>query len=134
MADPSDLTGRAATMSFIVKKKDLASALGSGDVPVLATPRMIAWLEAVSVAAVADALPEASTSVGTAIEVDHVAASPVGAHVTVSATVRQVDGKTLVFDCEAVSQGPDGKPMMIGHGTITRAVVNREKFLARLEA
>jgi predicted thioesterase len=124
--------GSNAELAFKVKKKDLATALGSGDVPVLATPRMIAWLEAATVAAVAAQLDNGTTTVGTAVEVDHVAASLPGSTVTVSATVRSVDGKMLIFDCEAVSDGPDGTRQMIGQGSITRAIVDREKFLARL--
>lgn len=132
MAEPRDLTGRSATVQFTVRKRDLAPALGSGDVPVLGTPQMIAWLEAATVAAVEGALPEGFTTVGTAVEVDHVAAATRGAIITASATVRSADGKILGFDCEAVATDESGKSTMIGHGSITRAVVNREKFLARL--
>lgn len=132
MPQPNDLTGRSATVRFTVTKQDLATAVGSGDVPVLATPRMIAWLEAATVAAVDGALPEGSTTVGTAIEVDHVAASAVGVVVIASATVRRADGRTIAFDCEAVATDEAGRTTMIGQGSVTRAIVNREKFLARL--
>ena len=129
MAD-EDLAGRSARLTFTVEESDLAPALGSGDVPVLATPRMIAWLEAASVAAVAEALPAGVTSVGVAVEIDHVAASPAGAVITVSATVRGVRSKTLIFDCEAIAES--GEPAVIGHGTISRAMVDRERFMSRL--
>ena len=125
-----ELAGRSARLTFTVGEADLAPALGSGDVPVLATPRMIAWLEAATVAAVADALPPDVASVGIAVEIDHVAASVVGSEITASATVRGVRSKTLVFDCEAIAES--GEPAVIGHGTITRAMVDRQRFLARL--
>ena len=131
MADTDDISGRSAQRTCVVAAEDLAVALGSGDVPVLATPRLIAWLEAATVDAVAGALPEGSTTVGTAIEVDHVAASPLGATITVSATVRTQQGKLVVFECEAVDSS-HAAPTVIAHGTISRAVVDREQFLARL--
>jgi fluoroacetyl-CoA thioesterase len=132
MTDTEEIAGRSALRSFAVQESDLATALGSGDVPVLATPRLIAWMEAATVAAVAGALPASDTTVGTAVEIDHVAASPLGASVTVSATVQGIEGKALRFDCEAVQTHPDGSSTVIGHGSITRAIVDRERFQARL--
>lgn len=124
--------GRTAQRGYQVTAQDLAGALGSGDVPVLATPRLIAWLEAATVDAVADALAEGTTTVGTAIEVDHVAASPEGASVTVSATVSGREDRLLRFDCEAVQTHADGSTTIIAHGSIARAVVERARFVARL--
>jgi len=123
------LTGRSARLNFTVGQQDLATVMGSGDVPVLGTPRLIAWLEAASVAAVADALPARATSVGTMIEVEHLAASGVGVVVAVSATVTSAAGKVLVFDCEAVASASS---TVIGRGTIARVVVDRERFVARV--
>lgn len=130
--DEDEFVGRTARIDYQAGEDDLAIALGSGDVPVLATPRLIAWLEAASVQAVADLLTPDVTTVGTAIEVDHVAASPLGSAVTVSAVVASREGKLLRFDCEAVQTHPDGASTMIAHGSITRAIVQRERFLARL--
>ncbi len=129
-----DMAGRSARLSFAVGEQDLAAALGSGDVPVLATPRLIAWLEAASVAAVAGALAPGATTVGTRIEVNHIAASGIGAVVTASAKVRSIAGKVLEFDCEAVAANPEGPATVIGHASITRVIVDRERFLARLPA
>jgi fluoroacetyl-CoA thioesterase len=134
MTDDDEIAGRSAVRAFAVGASDLATALGSGDVPVLATPRLIAWMEAATVDAVAGALPDGATTVGTAVEVDHVAASSLGASVMVSATVEGVEGRSLRFDCEAVQTHPDGSSSVIGHGSITRAIVDRERFLARLAA
>ncbi|PZF79706.1 thioesterase family protein [Jiangella anatolica] len=119
--------GLAASESHTVTETDTALALGSGDVPVLATPRLVAWLEAATVAAVDDALAGGDTTVGTRVEVDHVGASPLGAVVGVRAELAEVDGRTLRF-AVAASDG-DGNP--VGRGTITRVVVGRERFLAR---
>jgi fluoroacetyl-CoA thioesterase len=124
--------GRTAQRNYRVAAQDLAGALGSGDVPVLATPRLIAWLEAATVDAVAADLAEGATTVGTAIEVDHVAASPEGASITVSATVSSHEGRLLHFDCEAAQTHGDGSTTIIAHGSIARAVVDRARFVARL--
>jgi fluoroacetyl-CoA thioesterase len=130
--DEDGLVGRTAQRSYVVGAPDLAGALGSGDVPVLATPRLIAWLEAATVDAVGGALPAGATTVGTSIEVDHIAASPEGAPVTVSATVHGREGRVLRFDCEAAQVQADGSTTIIAHGSIARAIVDRDRFLARL--
>ena len=132
MTEDNDIVGLSAQRRYTVSAADLAPALGSGDVPVLATPRMIAWMEAATVSAVADALEEGTTTVGTAVEIDHVAASVAGATVAVSATVRAVAGRAVEFDCEAVEFAEDGTATVVGHGSISRTVVDRERFLAKL--
>ncbi len=131
--DEDELIGRSARRRYRVTASDLAPALGSGDVAVLATPRLVAWLEAATVDAAADVLVAGTTTVGTSIEVDHVAASPEGAAVSVSATVHGREGKLVRFDCEAAQEHADGTVTIIAHGSITRAVVDRERFLARLQ-
>lgn len=120
------LLGKTAAIAFVVGEADLATALGSGDVPVLATPRLIAWLEAVTVAAVAEDLRSGETTVGTAVTVEHLAASRVGAVVDVVATVEEVEGRLVTFGCEAHSG-----ETLVGRGRITRAVVNRQRFASR---
>jgi predicted thioesterase len=129
--DPDRPVEGAARLSFTVGEEDLATALGSGDVPVLATPRLIAWLEAATVAAAAPQLAAGRTTVGTTVEVDHVAASPVGAQVTASAVVRQSETRQLVFEVEAVHELDGAAPVVVAHGTVIRAVVDRARFLAR---
>ncbi|WP_346042574.1 thioesterase family protein [Actinomadura chokoriensis] len=107
---------------------DTAVAAGSGDVPVLATPRLLALAEAATVEALGDRLGDGRTSVGTRVELEHRAASPVGARVTVEAELEEVDGRRLVFGVRAV----DARGV-VGIGRIERAVVERERFLARLQ-
>ena len=119
--------GQAAERSFVVAAADTATAWGSGDVPVLATPRLLAWLEAATVTALQGGLPDGATSVGTRVDLQHVAPSPVGITVTVKAEVVAVDGRLVQFDVAALH--PDGK--LVAHGRITRVNVDRARFVAR---
>ena len=124
--------GAAATLEFVVTDADTAAALGSGDVPVLATPRVLAWLEAATVAALAPSLDAASTSVGTRVELEHVAATPVGATVLATASVSYVDGRLVRFEVAAEHRAPDGSLAVAATGRVTRVVVDRDRFLARV--
>ena len=122
-------TGLQATVERTVTEEDTARALGSGDLPVLGTPRLLAWCESATCAAVEAAIEEARTSVGTRVQLEHVAASPVGARVRVTATLAYVDPPRLLR-FEVVATHEDGK--VVGHGEVTRVVVDRERFLSRL--
>ena len=119
-----------ARLSFDVAEEDTAIALGSGDVPVLATPRLLAWLEAATCAAAVAGghVGEGRTSVGTRVTVEHLLATPVGGRVEVTADVAHVDGRLLRFAVAA----SDGEGRLLGNGEITRVVVERDRFLARL--
>lgn len=123
----------AATLTFTVSEDDTASALGSGDLPVLATPRLLAWCEAATCAAVGDRLPPGSTSVGTAVDLEHVRPSAVGRVVEVTALLVDGDERTLRFEVTAThSRGAGTQAEPIGRGQVTRAVVEVERFLRRL--
>jgi fluoroacetyl-CoA thioesterase len=111
----------------VVSAYDTARALGSGDLEVLGTPRLLAWCEAATVAALAGALAVGETSVGTRVELVHQRASAVGAPVEVRADLVHVDGRLLRFDVAAESDG-----VLLAHGTVTRVVVDAERFLGRL--
>ena len=115
--------------SYVVTSEDTAIALGSGNVPVLATPRLIAWLEAATVEACPDLAPE-ETSVGTRVDVEHLLATPVGARVDAAAEVVHRDGRLLRFAVTAHHDVGEG-PVLIAQGQVTRVVVRREPFLAR---
>ncbi|MDR7251236.1 putative thioesterase [Nocardioides sp. BE266] len=117
------------TLTFTVTDDDTAAALGSGSLPVLGTPRLLAWLEAATCASLAPDLAEGSTSVGTRVQVEHLAASPVGASVEVSASSAYVDGRLHRFTVSA-RDASSGK--VLGAGEITRVVVDAERFLSRL--
>jgi fluoroacetyl-CoA thioesterase len=121
--------GLSATIEFVVTDQDTAEVLGSGDLPVLGTPRMLAWMESATCAAIAEALAEGQTSVGTRVTVEHRAASPVGAGVSVLATVNHVDGRLLKFEVVATDSRTG---VVLGHGEITRVVVDRDRFLSRV--
>jgi len=122
-------TGQAATLQFEVTEADTAAAVGSGDLPVLGTPRLLAWCEAATCAAIAETLQPSRTSVGTRVSLEHLAASPVGERVEVQASVAYVDGRLVRFSV-AASHVSDGK--VVGTGEVTRVVVDRERFLSRV--
>jgi fluoroacetyl-CoA thioesterase len=118
-----------ATLVFIVADADTAAAVGSGSLPVLGTPRLLAWCEAATCAAIDPTLPEGSTSVGTRVQLEHLAASPVGTEVEVTATTAYVDGRLHRFTV-AARHTADGK--VVASGEVTRVVVDSERFLARI--
>lgn len=121
-------SGVHALVRHRVAAEDTARALGSGDLEVLATPRLLAWCEHATVRALAGELADGETSVGTRIDLAHLRASPVGAAVTVRADLVHVDGRLLRFDVHA----EDLEGVTLGHGQVTRVVVDRQRFLDRL--
>jgi fluoroacetyl-CoA thioesterase len=117
-----------ATLTFTVADDDTAAAVGSGDLPVLGTPRLLAWAEAATCAAVADELDGAATSVGTRVALEHRSASAVGEVLRVTASVVHRDGRLLRFEVVAV----DSRETVVGHGEVTRVVVDRRRFMDRV--
>lgn len=137
------------TLLRTVTDDDTAIALGSGDVPVLATPRLLAWMEAATVAAAADRLDPSSTSVGIEVTMRHRRASAVGSAVEVEVTGISEQDRGLAFDVVArevpgPAADPDGRDgadlsaepagPVIASARVVRAVVDRSAFLARLTA
>jgi predicted thioesterase len=125
VTDFPELLGRTATRELVVSGADTAIAVGSGSLPVLGTPVLLAWCEAATCAALD--LPEGQTSVGTRVALEHLAASPVGAAVSVTATVAHVDGRLIRFTVEA-RMGD----LLVGSGEVTRVVVDAARFMSRL--
>ena len=125
MTDASELLGRTATRELVVSEADTAIAVGSGSLPVLGTPVLLAWCEATTCAALD--LPDGQTSVGTRVSLEHLAASPVGASVSVTASVSYADGRLVRFAVEA-RMGEK----LVGTGEITRVIVDAERFMSRL--
>ncbi|MEV4098474.1 thioesterase family protein [Streptosporangium saharense] len=119
--------GRHARLLIMVERSDTAMKVGSGDVPVLATPRLLALAERATVQAIGDALGPGQTSVGTKVTLEHLAASPVGAHVEISAELISVEGRRLSFVFTARD-----RDAVVATGTVERVVVDRERFLAGL--
>lgn len=118
--------GATARVELTVTDADTAQAVGSGDVPVLGTPRVLALAEAATVAATATALPTGMTTVGTRVELDHRAATPVGRTVAAVARLTEVDGRRLTFDV-VVSEGD----LTVAQGRIERLLVDRHRFVER---
>jgi len=109
-----------------VNTHNTAKAVGSGSLDVFATPMMVALMEQAACNALADWLEEGQTSVGTAIAVNHIAASGIGAEITATATITGTDGRKITFDLMA-SEGEKE----IGNGTHTRVIVDAARFMAR---
>ena len=125
--DAATLTGATGSATITVTEADTAIAAGSGDLPVLATPRMIALMEQAACAALAPSLPPESTTVGVHVDVRHTAPTPIGVVVTASARVAEVSRSRIVLDVSA-EQERDGVREPIGTGTHTRVVVDRATF------
>ena len=104
-----------------------AIAMGSGEMPVLATPAMMALMENAAMLAIAEALPEGCTSVGGHIESSHLKPSKIGETVTAIAEVTKVDGKKVEFKVAAYSG-----ETLLGEGTHLRFVVDKERFMTKL--
>lgn len=120
-----------ATMRFTVTEGDTALVLGSGSLPVLGTPRLLAWCEAATCAAIAPVLEDGSTSVGARVALRHMAASRVGAEVEVTAEIVATEGRESRF---AVVARHVGEGAEIARGEVTRVVVDAERFMAKLPA
>ena len=118
--------GLTARVELTVTDADTAQAVGSGDVPVLGTPRVLALAEAATGAATATRMPSGSTTVGVRVELEHRAATPVGRTVAAHAELVKVDGKRLVFEV-TVTDGPT----VAAQGRVERALVDRQRFVER---
>jgi fluoroacetyl-CoA thioesterase len=113
-------------MRHEVTDADTAIAVGSGDVPVLGTPVLIAWMEAATVEAAAQLMGPGETTVGTAVRIEHRRATPVGGSVEVLADPQpNTTGRHLTFRVQAF----DGTGKLVGAGEIDRVLVDRERFL-----
>src|SRR5258708_26595819 len=119
------LTGEATTT---VVHENTAAYVGAGGVEVFATPMMIALMENAAWRAVADSLEEGDVTVGTLVNVQHLAATPLGQHVRATAELIEIDGRRLVFKVEAYDE-----KRKIGEGQHERSIVILERFLKRLD-
>ena len=118
--------GLTALFSYVVREQDTALAAGSGDVPVLATPRVVALAESATCAAVAPHITTDLTTVGTRVELDHLVPTPVGATVSVRAVLERIDGRRLTFGIRV-----DDDERTVATGTVVRVLVTRERFLLK---
>jgi len=120
--------GAAGSAQLVVGEEHTAPRVGSGKVHVLATPVMINLIEAAALAAIEHLLPAGHQSLGTRLDVRHIAATPVGMKIFASAVVESVSGRTVSFKVEARDEKE-----LIGDGTHERVVVNVAKFDARVQ-
>ena len=107
-----------------VEKEDTAQIVGSGSLLVYATPCMVALMEGAACEAIEEALGEDQTTVGIALNIEHISATPVGLEVHAEAEVTAVEGKVISFEVKAFDEAGE-----IGHGTHKRVIVNSQKFL-----
>ena len=119
--------GMKGEVSTLVEREDTAYEVGSGSLLVYATPCMVALMEGAACEAIAEAIPEGKTSVGTMLNISHISATPVGLEVRAEAEVTEVDGNTITFQVTAYDEA--GK---IGEGTHKRAVVSSQRFLDKV--
>lgn len=120
--------GDNADVTLVVGDHDTAIAHGSGDVPVLATPRVLALAEQAAVAALGEALDEGQTSVGVHAELHHVKATQLDGAVTARAEVVSIEGRTIRFEFRVVEGD-----QVVAHGTHRRVVIDRERFLPQAD-
>jgi predicted thioesterase len=120
--------GVSGSAQLVVGEEHTAPRVGSGKVHVLATPVMINLIEAAALAAIEHLLPPGHQSLGTRLDVRHIAATPVGMKIFASATVESVSGRTVTFRVEARDEKE-----LIGDGLHERVVVNVAKFDQRVQ-
>ena len=116
--------GQSASLKLEISEKDTAIALRSGTLPVLATPRVVALVEEVSVAAVGEALDEGTTTVGMKVQLDHLAPTAVGRTVVAESTVAEVKGRRICFEVSVTDDRG-----LVAVGRVTRVVVDVDHFL-----
>lgn len=115
------------TARMTVTDADTARSHGTGDVDVLSTSRLLQLMQQATMAALDGHLPDDMITAGMRINLDHVNGSPIGAEVVATATLIRIEGRRLVFEAEAVSEG-----ITVGMGRIIRVQIDRESFLSRL--
>jgi fluoroacetyl-CoA thioesterase len=129
--------GLLSFVRIVVADTDTAIAMGSGEVPVLGTPRLLALAEAAAVAAIRPSLEPGLTSVGTSAVLEHKRPSPVGAEVVVETELTEVAGRRLVFRFIArhdrLPGSADDQDKVVGAGTLERVLVDRDRFVSRAQ-
>jgi fluoroacetyl-CoA thioesterase len=123
---PEFAPGLTARVELTVTDADTAQAVGSGDVPVLATPRVLALAEAATVAVTARQIPGGITTVGSRLEIEHRSPTPLGRRVIAQATLTKVEGRRLFFDVTV----HDGD-VLVADVRVERILLDRQRFIAR---
>jgi predicted thioesterase len=120
--------GQTLTREFEVQDRHTAAHIGSGTVKVLATPVMIAFIEITALELMGQSLDEGYTSVGTRLDIRHLAPSPLGRTVQVNTTVEQVDGNKVILQAEVWDGGT-----LVGSGSHERFVIEVQRFTERIK-
>lgn len=120
--------GKTASAQSVVSDANTAVAVGSGSLNVFATPMMVALMEKAACNAIAEFLDLGQTSVGSALDIKHTAASPIHSHIVATAEITAVNGREVVFKISANDSVGE-----IGSGTHRRVVVDAERFMAKVE-
>ncbi len=121
------VAGLSASSTTIVKAENTAVSMGSGDLPVFATPAMVALMEHAAMQAVSKALPDEATTVGAEMNVSHIKPSGIGGRITATAVLTRIEGRKLTFQVGARDEAG-----MIGEGTHVRYAVDRVRFLSKI--
>jgi len=121
------MIGISSTLETVVEEKDTATQYGSGGVDVLATPALVALMENAAMSAVGRHLEKGYTTVGTKIDIKHLAATPVGMKVVTKAELLEIDGRRLVFKVEAHDEAE-----LVGEGTHERYIINFDRFMDKV--
>ena len=121
--------GMKGEVGTLVEREDTAKEVGSGDLLVYATPCMVALMEGAACEAIAEALADTQTTVGIALNIEHISATPVGLDVRAEAEVTAVEGKVITFAVRAFDEIGE-----IGNGIHKRVIVNTQKFLDKAYA
>jgi fluoroacetyl-CoA thioesterase len=119
--------GLRGTAEMVVGEADTAVVHGTGDVEVLSTPRLLQLMQQATMNALEGHLPEGAITAGLRINLDHLHGSQIGAALTATATLTRIEGRRLVFEAEAESDG-----FIVGTGRIIRVQIDKEQFLSRL--
>lgn len=127
MVELDHVVGYLGHATLVVEAEDTAVSMGSGALPTLATPRLVALAEQAAINAVQSVLPLGMTSVGTEIQVRHLTATPVGHNVQAQAVVTQVAGRKVFFRIQVFDEREK-----IAEGTHERFIVEAERFMTRL--
>ena len=121
--------GILGSSETVVDENNIALTMGSGELEVFATPAMVALMEEAAAESVKPYIDEGSTTVGTALEIEHVSATPVGVSVRCESELCHVDGRKLVFNVTAYDNAG-----IIGKGRHERFIVEKERFMKKAEA
>lgn len=121
--------GAQSLRTYVVQPQETAMAFESGDLEVLATPRLVGMFESVAKDMLGATLTPENTSVGVHVDLKHLKATAVGQTVEIMVTVTAIEGRRYTFALRAVDASND----VIGEGTHTRVVVNRQRFLEGLK-